>query len=83
MTKEGWYCGYSAAVSQDMTVSENLSKEILIGNAAFGISYRLICTPYSGTAGMLLVDFLSKIHPFIPYDVTVITLFYFVDFNYY
>jgi hypothetical protein len=54
MTKEGWYCGYSAAVSQDMTVSENLSKEILIGNAAFGISYRLICTPYSGTAGMLL-----------------------------
>jgi hypothetical protein len=37
MTEEGWYCGYSAAVSQDMTVSENLSKEILIGNAAFGI----------------------------------------------
>jgi hypothetical protein len=30
---------------------------------------------------MLLIDFLSKVQPFIPYDITAITLFYFVDFN--
>ena len=55
MTEEGWYCGYSAAVSQEMTVSENLSEGSPDRkHAAFGISYQLICTPYSGTDGMLL-----------------------------
>jgi hypothetical protein len=38
-----------------MTVSENLSEGSPDRkHAAFGISYQLICTPYSGTDGMLL-----------------------------
>jgi hypothetical protein len=28
---------------------------------------------------MLLVDFLSKVQPFIPYDIRAITLFYFLE----
>ena len=32
---------------------------------------------------MLQIDFLSKVQPFIPYDIRAITLFYLVDFNHY
>ena len=52
-------------------------EEFLIGITNYDIS------PYSGAAGMLLIDFLSKVQPFIPYDITAIALFYFVDFNHY